>query len=423
MPTRTSGHETELDRGYDLPMPAVVDNESHLQSGTKVLSEPISLGVIEPKPNTETHCQGLEKGCCCDDCETRESSLFGAAACVMVGASAHASERSARTNLTSRLGAQALHWGVLFVAALFSIPIVLPTLGESAREWLNLYLLSTPGNWAAWSLCLIASSLFATGFVSRLGRERVMGGCAMLRRLGPAAILGVAWSTLPSFAGVLLVLNMEPLRLALVGDGTSTLHIATGMSIYLAGFVLLAGFGCLPTVSQALLAGYAFGVPMGLLLALLGFGGASLVGYEVVSKIARSRVEQELVNKPRAMLLRNALLHASPSRALLIVTLIRISPSSPFALTNLMLASLGVPRRIFFFGTLIGMLPRTLAAVMIGQSFTGWTGEIDKPRWLIAAGIVSIIALVIVISKVASGVLMRVTREPSDQIPSRGVVA
>ena len=49
------------------------------------------------------------------------------------------------------------------------------------------------------------------------------------------------------------------------------------MSIYLVGFIILAGFGCLPTVSQALLAGYAFGVPVGLLLALLGFGGASLV--------------------------------------------------------------------------------------------------------------------------------------------------
>jgi uncharacterized membrane protein YdjX (TVP38/TMEM64 family) len=316
-----------------------------------------------------------------------------------------------------------LHWGVLFVAVLFSIPIVMPTLSPAARDWVNTTLLNTPGNWVVWAMCLFASGLFAVGFVNRLGRERVLGGCAMLRRLGPAAVLGVAWSTLPSFAGVMLVLNMEPIRLALVGDGTSALHIATGMSIYLIGFVILAGFGCLPTVSQALLAGYAFGVPMGLLLALAGFGGASLVGYQVVAKVARGRVEHEIANKPKALLLRNALLQASPMRALLIVTLVRISPSAPFALTNLLLASLGVPRRIFFLGTVIGMLPRTLAAVMIGQQFTGWTGELGKPRWLIIAGIVALIVLVIVVSKVAAGVLMRVTSEPRGKLTLKGARA
>lgn len=389
-------------------MHPVIENESQLQKNPTLPERTVNLDLYADEDEDQGACVGSDQDCGCDDCSTRNSSLFGAAACVMVGASAHASERSART----KLGAQALHWGVLFVAALFSVPFVLPTLSEGAREWLNAYLLSTPGNSVAWAACLFASGLFAVGFVSRLGRERVLGGCAMLKRLGPAAILGVAWSTLPSFAGVMLVLNMEPLRLLLVGDGTSAMHMATGMSIYLVGFVVLAGFGCLPTVSQALLAGYTFGVPLGLGLALLGFGGASLVGYEVVSKIARSRVEQEIVNKPKARMLRDALLQASGMRALMIVTLVRISPSSPFALTNLLFASLGVPRMIYFFGTLIGMLPRTLAAVMIGQQFTGWSGGIDKPRWLIVLGIVAIVALVIVISKVAAGVLMRVTREP-----------
>lgn len=389
-------------------MHPAIENESQLQKNPTLRERTVNLDLYADEDEDQGACVGSDQDCGCDDCSTRNGSLFGAAACVMVGASAHASERNART----KLGAQALHWGVLFVAALFSVPFVLPTLSEGAREWLNTYLLSTPGNSVAWAACLFASGLFAVGFVSRLGRERVLGGCAMLKRLGPAAILGVAWSTLPSFAGVMLVLNMEPLRLLLVGDGTSAMHMATGMSIYLVGFVVLAGFGCLPTVSQALLAGYAFGVPLGLGLALLGFGGASLVGYEVVSKIARSRVEQEIVNKPKARMLRDALLQASGMRALMIVTLVRISPSSPFALTNLLFASLGVPRMIYFFGTLIGMLPRTLAAVMIGQQFTGWSGGIDKPRWLIVLGIVAIVALVIVISKVAAGVLMRVTREP-----------
>lgn len=403
-------------------MPVAIENESQLEKDGVRVERAVNLDLYAPEGDAQSVCDGSASGCDCTTCTSRTSSLFGAAACVMVGASAHASERSART-LAFRLGAQALHWGVLFVAVLFSIPIVMPTLSPAARDWVNTTLLNTPGNWVVWAMCLFASGLFAVGFVNRLGRERVLGGCAMLRRLGPAAVLGVAWSTLPSFAGVMLVLNMEPIRLALVGDGTSALHIATGMSIYLIGFVILAGFGCLPTVSQALLAGYAFGVPMGLLLALAGFGGASLVGYQVVAKVARGRVEHEIANKPKALLLRNALLQASPMRALLIVTLVRISPSAPFALTNLLLASLGVPRRIFFLGTVIGMLPRTLAAVMIGQQFTGWTGELGKPRWLIIAGIVALIVLVIVVSKVAAGVLMRVTSEPRGKLTLKGARA
>ncbi len=346
----------------------------------------------------------------CDRCAAHDRSLFGAAACVMVGASAHAGERAKR----GKLGAQALHWGVLLVGILFSLPFVMPTLTPAARDWVTTHLLGSPGGWTVWTMSLLASGLFAIGFVSRLGRERVLGGCAMLRRLGPAAILGVAWSTLPSLAGVMLVLNMEPLRVALIGDG-SAMHAGAGMSIYLVGFVLLAGLGCLPTVSQALLAGYAFGVPIGLALALAGFGGASLVGYAVVGRVARGRVEQEIVSKPKALLLRDALLRASPARALLIVTLVRLSPSSPFALTNLLLASIGVPRLVFLVGTVLGMLPRTFAAVLIGQQFTGFSGGIDKPRWLIAAGIAAIIALVIVVSKVAAGALLRVAREPDDE--------
>lgn len=294
---------------------------------------------------------------------------------------------------------------------LISLPIVMPTLSLATQQWIHTHLLQSVGGWKIWVLSFGVSSLLAYGFVDRLGTERVHGGCAMLRRLGPAAILGVAWSAIPSFAGVMLIVNMEPIRLALIGDGSSLAHLALGMLVYLIGFVLLAGFGCLPTVSQAILAGYAFGVPIGLGLALLGFGGASLVGYELVGRIARGRVEDELQRKPKAAMLRDALVHASPRQSLLLVTLLRASPSAPFALTNLLLGSLGVSRWVFFFGTIFGMLPRTLAAVLIGQQFTGFNAGIEKPRWMIVAGIVAVILLVVMVSKIASRALNRVAQQ------------
>ncbi len=391
-------------------MPTVIDNQSQQAPAdgqvSQTVSQTIELKVLADsetahKPN---ECTGDDSDCACNTCAA-QNSLFGQAACVMVGASSHASERSARR----KLGAQSLHWGVLFVGMMFSIPFVLPTLSPASQDWMMSHVMNSPGNWKLLAMCTFACGLFAMGFVNRLGKERVQGGCAMLRRLGPAAILGVAWSTIPSFAGVMLVLNMEPIRMALVGNDAGIAHMLTGLSIYLIGFVILAGLGFLPTVSQAILAGYAFGVPIGLAAALIGFGGASLVGYELVGRFARSRVEGELQRKPKALMIRDALIRANTGRALLIVTLLRASPSAPFALTNLLLGSLGVSRGVFFFGTIIGMLPRTLAAVLIGQQFTGWNGHIDKPRWMIIAGIVSAILLVIVISKVAASALIRVT--------------
>lgn len=390
-------------------MQPVVENESQLESKAVFPARKVELDLFQD--DAPTICTGNASDCSCTTCAAH-ASLFGQAACVMVGASTHTQGE----NRQSRLAAQSLHWGVLFVGALISLPMVLPTLSQSAQGWITTNILSSSGNWKLWALCLGASGLFAYGFVSRLGRQRVHGGCAMLRRLGPAAILGVVWSVVPSFAGVLLVLNMEPIRLALIGDGSNTTQLAVGALIYLVGFVLLAGFGCLPTVSQAILAGYAFGAPLGFILALGGFGGASLIGYAFAGRIARNRVEHELQRKPKALMLRNALIQASPRRALLLVTLLRASPSAPFALTNLLLASLGVSRGVFFFGTLLGMIPRTLAAVLIGAQITSWGGEIDKPRWMIVLGVVAVVLLLIVISKVAASALRRVATGTVDPV-------
>ena len=383
-------------------MSSVVENESQLQNEEAVDARSVKLDVHPSAAQLSQTCSLADSGCCCDQC-VAPASLLGQATCIMVGASTHARENSKH----SRLGAQTLHWGVVFVAVLVSLPMVLPTLSQATQDWVNTNLFDSGGAWKIWALSFGAASLFSIGFVNRLGTERIAGGCAMLRRLGPAALLGIAWSIIPSFAGVMLILNMEPIRLALIGDGLSMTHLIVGMSIYLVGFVLLAGFGCLPTVSQAVLAGYAFGVPMGLGLALLGFGGASLVGYELVGRIARSRVEQELQRKPKAVMLRDALVHASTRRTLLLVTLLRASPSAPFALTNLLLGSLGVSRGVFVLGTIMGMFPRTLAAVLIGKQFTAF-GEIDKPQWMVFAGIAAVVLLLIVVSKVAASVLRRV---------------
>ncbi|MEZ6164727.1 MAG: hypothetical protein R3B67_09860 [Phycisphaerales bacterium] len=107
------------------------------------------------------------------------------------------------------------------------------------------------------------------------------------------------------------MLNMEPLRLALVGDGTSTLHIALGMSIYLVGLCCWPASGacrpCRRPCSRATRSAsrWARSPP------LLGFGGRIAGGLRGGLQDRPPRVEHEIANKPKAPQLRNALLRAS----------------------------------------------------------------------------------------------------------------
>jgi uncharacterized membrane protein YdjX (TVP38/TMEM64 family) len=176
-------------------------------------------------------------------------------------------------------------------------------------------------------------------------------------------------------------------------------------------FIVTAGCGLLPTYSQAILAGYAFGVPVGFAAAWIGFGGASMVGFLIARTFARRRVEKEIERNVKARVVRDALLESGFAKALLIVTLVRVPPNSPFALMNLVLTASGVKKRIYLLGTLIGMAPRTFAAVLIGSQITQLAGrdDIQTPRWMVITGIVLTLAVLGVIGMMANKALARVT--------------
>lgn len=232
---------------------------------------------------------------------------------------------------------------------------------------------------------------------------------AFFRRLGPAAWLGLAWSALPALGGFLVLLNLGLISEFLRGEAEAgSMRLVLGVALYIGCFILSAGCGLLPTYSQAILAGYAFGVPGGFGAAWVGFGGASLVGYLISRSLARDRVEQEIQREPKARVIRDALVGSGFAKALLIVTLVRMPPNSPFALMNLALCSSGVAKRIYLMGTLIGMTPRTFAAVLIGSQITDWS-NLEKPRWLIVGGIALTVAVLGVIGTMASRALQRVT--------------
>lgn len=240
---------------------------------------------------------------------------------------------------------------------------------------------------------------------------------AIFTRLGPAAWLGLAWAVMPALGGILVLVNMGPISDFLRGEAEAgPQRLALGVATYTLIFIVSAGCGLLPTYSQAILAGYAFGVNTGFAAAWVGFGGASMVGFLIARTFARGRVEREIEGNIKARVVRDALIGSGFWKALLIVTLVRVPPNSPFALMNLVLTASGVKKRIYLIGTLIGMAPRTFAAVLIGSQITDWS-DVEKPRWMIVGGIVLTFVVLGVIGAIANNALKRITGPRPDAKP------
>jgi len=189
--------------------------------------------------------------------------------------------------------------------------------------------------------------------------------------------------------------------------------------------MVLSGLALLPTYAQAILGGWAFGIGVGLPAALAGFFGGSLIGYAVASRFASERAMAVLDEHPRWMAVRDALVGDGAGsgfwRTLGIVSLVRLPPNSPFALTNLLMASVRVPRLAFALGTLIGMAPRTAVVLYLATLIQG---EISrdavrgaKPWWFVPLAIVLAIVVLVVIMRIANRAVQRVVgegRNPGD---------
>jgi len=230
------------------------------------------------------------------------------------------------------------------------------------------------------------------------------------RRLGPVGPLALVAASLPGLGGFVLLGTMkwsgQWLRDA--GDG--------GVLLYVAGFAVAAGLALLPTYAQSVLAGFAFGMLRGTAAALAGVAGACLIGYAVARRASGERVVRMIEEQPRWKAVRDALIGGGPLKTLAIVTLLRAPPNSPFAITNLVLASTGVPWPTYLAGTLLGIAPRTAVAVKIGADMTELNLRQGRSVVQLVISIVSAVVVLGILGTLANRAVARVTR-PQDRDP------
>lgn len=229
----------------------------------------------------------------------------------------------------------------------------------------------------------------------------------LMKQLGPSGLLGIAWLFLPALGGFAL--------LYFIDDASAWLqsHGLAAAAVYVAVFTITAGFGLLPTYAQAVLGGWAFGTALGIGAALAGFTGAALVGWIVARTVSRDRVRTAIAEHPRARVIHDALVGRGPWRTLLVVTLVRVPPNSPFALTNLVLAGIRVPLPIYVTATVVGMTPRTavvagFAAAAAAEADGGGIGAFIKEGpgpLMFGVGLATMIAVLMVIGTIANRAL------------------
>lgn len=227
-----------------------------------------------------------------------------------------------------------------------------------------------------------------------------------LAGLGPAGLLAALASFLPAVGGAALATYVDT-----VGKWLKS-HGSQGLVMYSLGFAVLAGLALAPTHVCAFLGGWAFGLEQGVVVALLGFLGGALLAYAIARPTAATRVEKILAKNAKLKTIRDALVGGSNAKTLGIVTLVRV-PLTPFALTNLVLASVRVPLWIYMLGTLVGMIPRTAVVVWLGsqlQNQLASEASKQKPWWLVAGGIALSLVALWICGAIANKALAKLTQ-------------
>lgn len=225
------------------------------------------------------------------------------------------------------------------------------------------------------------------------------------RKLGPAGILAVLAMSLPAIGGFAL-LGFMPVY----GDWLQSLG-GWGLLIYISTFAVASGLAFLPTYAQAVVGGFVFGITRGSIAAISGYLGGAIIGYTIARFASGDRVMNIIDEKPKWRCVYDALISQGRIRALVIITLLRLPPNSPFAITNLVMAGTKINPLIFIIGTLVGMAPRTIIAVYFGAGIEQLSISDMRGTSMFIISLVLAVIVLGIIGTLANKALARLTNE------------
>ncbi len=122
-------------------------------------------------------------------------------------------------------------------------------------------------------------------------------------------------------------------------------------------------FALTPTTIIALISGYFLGL-YAVIPVVVSYSLASIGGFYLSKSLGSNFREVVKVSYPKLDSFIHKMSDKSPVK---FVIFSRISPVLPFAVMNIVLPFIGIRFKPFFFGGMLGMLPRTILAILIGR--------------------------------------------------------
>ena len=230
----------------------------------------------------------------------------------------------------------------------------------------------------------------------------------VFQQLGPAWVLLAFWLLCPLVTGPTLVA-----KLGTVSDWLFTQPLR-GLPLWTGLLAVVVGLGLLPAYANTILCGWVFGWGLGFLSAMVSYLLAACLSYVIAKKVSFQRVAPLIADNEQAQQVQLALLRSSRRRALLIVSLFRLT-GFPYPAGTLVLTSCGVTLRQNILGTLCGTSPRIATATFVAAQFAA-TGARDIQAYLRASNNLTTVALGLLFGFAVLGVIAQIARRALKQL-------
>ena len=176
--------------------------------------------------------------------------------------------------------------------------------------------------------------------------------------------------------------------------------------VYFGIVYVLAEVLAIPAVPLSVSAGYLFGLPMGVSIVLLSATIAASISFVIGKTILRSFVVTNILQQNPKLAKIDRIIG---ERGFNLLIVLRLSPLFPFALSNYVYGASSIDFVSYFWATLLGFAPGTIAYVytgMVGKEIMFNTdGVNDQPWYVYGIGFTLILGIMKVISDTASGIL------------------
>jgi uncharacterized membrane protein YdjX (TVP38/TMEM64 family) len=182
-----------------------------------------------------------------------------------------------------------------------------------------------------------------------------------------------------------------------------------GFVIFVSLMTVVSGLALMATNVLGIISGFAFDFELGLVAQVIGIMGASTLMFFIAKRFTSKNLLSIIDKKPKIRAIHNALTRENFYKTLLIITLLRLSPAMPFAVTNFSIASAGVSFKTFILGTAIGMTPRATAVVFVGSSLNELDFTTPKDSGMLIVGILSTVLAIILVGYFSKKALQNLT--------------